>query len=243
MMENLRTARRGTDPEDGRWFSGEPLLKLRRAQEELQWLLDRGYRTGSVIELVGGHYQLSARQRTALQRATSTKECLENRRQKLLDFSMAKEGCIYIDGFNLIITLEVALSQGALILGNDGTLRDLAGLRGTYSVIDKTEKAVEIIGKTLLGLGVPSAKFFLDAPVSNSGRLRGKILEHAESWGFPVEAELVPNPDNILSKLERVVTSDSIILDECKSWFNMSRKIVEDYIEDARIIDFVCYNM
>jgi hypothetical protein len=85
---------------------------------------------------------------------------------------------------------------------------------------------------------VPEAKFFLDAPVSNSGRLRSRILEHAYNWGIPVEVELIPNADPILSKMGRIVTSDSIILDECKSWFNLSREIIEFYIKDAWIIKF-----
>ncbi len=31
----------------------------------------------------------------------------------------------------------------------DGTIRDLAGLRGTYKLIDKTEIAIMMIGETL----------------------------------------------------------------------------------------------
>ena len=38
--------------------------------------------------------------------------------------------------------------------------------------------------------------------------------------------------------MERVVTSDSIILDECKSWFNLSRKIIEENINNPWIISF-----
>jgi len=42
---------------------------LEASQEEIQWLLDRGYKLGTVIEFIGIHYQLTARQRSALQRA------------------------------------------------------------------------------------------------------------------------------------------------------------------------------
>jgi hypothetical protein len=232
-----RSARRGVDVEDDKWFSKKAVLILRKAQEEVEWLLNRGYKIGSVIELIGGHYQLSARQRTALLRAASSSLQVEKRKLKLLPYSAAKDGGINIDGFNLIITLEVALSGGVLILGNDGTIRDLAGLRGTYRVIDKTDKALNLICRLLSELNVPYVKIFLDAPVSNSGRLKTRIYEHSLKWRLPVEVELVPNADPVLSKLERVVTSDSIILDTCKSWFNLSRKLVDDYIKDARIIN------
>lgn len=223
-----RSARRGVDVKDDKWFSKEAVLILRKAQEEVEWLLNRGYKIGSVIELVGGHYQLSARQRTTLLRATSSSLQVEKRKSKLLPYSAAEDGNINIDGFNLIITLEVALSGGVLILGNDGTIRDLAGLRGTYSIIDKTDKALNLIYRLLSELNVSHVKFYLDAPVSNSGRLKTRIYEHSLKWRLPVEVELVPNADPVLSKLERVVSSDSIILDNCKSWFNLSRKLVDD---------------
>ena len=48
----------------------------------------------------------------------------------MLSFDCAKDNCLFIDGFNLIITLEVALSGSSVLLGKDQVLRDLAGLRG-----------------------------------------------------------------------------------------------------------------
>jgi hypothetical protein len=155
----------------------------------------------------------------------------------LLPFDCAKDGPLYIDGFNLIITLEVALSGSPVLLGKDGVYRDLAGLRGTYRLIDKTDTAILLIGKALQELEVPAATFYLDAPVSNSGRLKSRILELSEPWGIPTEVELVPDTDGILANGERTVTGDSVILDACRSWFNLSRKIIDDSIPDAWIVD------
>lgn len=235
--KNQKVSRRGFDEEDYRWFSDEEICKLKKSQEELQWLLNRGYKISSIIELIGGHYQFSARQRIALQRGTASSAQCKIRNKKLINLEIVKENYLYIDGFNLIITLEVALSGGVLILGNDGVIRDLAGLRGTYRLIDKTDIAILLIKKMLQDLKVTQVKFFLDAPVSNSGRLKDRILEILSSSDIAVEVELVPNADVILSKLERVVTADSIILDDCKSWVNLSRKIVEKYIIEAWIVN------
>lgn len=238
-MENLRTAKRGVDPEDERWFSKEALIKLHSAYEEIYYLLNRDYKISSVVDLVGGHYQFSVRQRNALLRATSSEEQLKARKEKQLKLSDARGQEIHIDGFNLIITLEVALSRGVLIMGGDRTLRDLAGLRGTYSIIDKTVEAIELIGKLLNEIEPAAVKFYLDSPVSNSGRLKGKIIEQASSWNFPVEVELAPNADPILSKQGNVITSDSVILDDCRSWLNLSGEIVTQYISKAHIVDFI----
>ena len=232
-----KNVKRGYDPDDEKIFSVENIAKLKIIQEEIQWLLDRGYKMKQIIEFTGNHYLLSSRARTALQRTTSSSADYEKRKSTMLPLECAKDGCLNIDGFNLIITLEVALSGSPIFLGKDGVLRDLAGLKGTYRLIDKTYIALNLIGKILRELNVPMVKFYLDSPVSNSSRLKSKILELSEQWGVPVEVELAHNVDVILADKERVVTGDSIILDVCKSWFNLSRKIIQDYIQDARVID------
>ncbi|HBC32174.1 MAG TPA: DUF434 domain-containing protein [Clostridiales bacterium] len=234
---STKNVKRGFDPDDVKIFSNESIEELKIAQEEIQWLLDRGYKIKQIIEFTGNHYLLSARARTALQRTTSSTADYEKRRSTMLPFGCAKDGCLNIDGFNLIITLEVAMSGSPILLGKDGVFRDLAGLRGTYRLIDKTDTALNLIGKTLQELHVPIVKFYLDSPVSNSGRLKSKILECSGQWGMPVEVELIPNVDAVLAGKERIVTGDSIILDECKSWFNLSRKIIKDHIQDAWMID------
>jgi Uncharacterized conserved protein len=237
-LEEFKEAKRGVDLEDSRWFSEGELRKLRMSQKDVLYLLDRGYKLNSIIDLVGGRFQFSARQRTALQRGTSStkhcKTCLE----KLVPIEAAKESIIHIDGFNLIITLEVALSGGTLLLCNDSTIRDLAGLRGTYRIIDKTYIAASILGNFFDKLQVPKVMFYLDSPVSNSGRLKTLIREISENWYTKVEIELVPNADTILSNMERVITSDSIILDECSSWMNILPDIIDQYIGNARLINF-----
>ena len=234
---STKNTNRGFDPDDVKIFSKDNIEKLKIAQEEIQWLLDRGYKLKQIIEFVGNHHLMPARARTVLQRTTSSTDDYEKRKSTMLPFECTKDGCLHIDGFNLIITLEVALSGSPILLGKDGVFRDLAGLRGTYRLIDKTDTALNLIGKTLKELSVPMVKFYLDSPVSNSGRLKTKILECSQQWGMPVEVELIPNVDSVLSGNERVVTGDSIILDECKSWFNLSRKIIEENMQYAWVID------
>ncbi len=230
------TSRRGSDSEDYKFFSETAVETLRIAQIEIQWLMNRGYKIGPVIDFVGGHYQLSSRQRNALKRSTCTTLQAKKRKETLLPLETAKDSHLILDGFNLIITLEVALCGSVLILGTDGVLRDLAGLRGSYKIIEETNQALDLLGKSLKRLQVSEVKILLDAPISNSGKLRNKILEHSADWGMTVEVDLVPNVDAILSRLERIVTADSVILDTCTSWINLSREIVENRIPNAWII-------
>ena len=54
---------------------------------------------------------------------------------------------LQVDRFNLIILIEIVCSGRMLILGRDGLISDLAGLRGTYKIIDKREIVLILIGE------------------------------------------------------------------------------------------------
>jgi hypothetical protein len=228
--------RRGYVPTDAEQFNNESITKLKAAQEELLFLIDRGYPIKSAATFIGNHYLLSERQRLALVRATAARSEVEMRLQKLITGQRC-DGCVYIDGLNLIITLEVALSGSTLIRCMDGTIRDLAGLRGTYRLIDKTESAIHFIGDKLEAMGACEVVFFLDAPVSNTGRLKSSILELLRRYPFSVSVELVPNVDKVLESKSNVVSSDSIILNKCRSFYNMAADIINERMPDIRIID------
>ncbi len=222
-----KTTRRGYVTRDEKEFGDEYRFKLHKAGEELLFLINRGYNIKGASTFIGNHYLLSERQRLALVRGISRSEDVRNRKSKEVTDSLSGK-TVNIDGFNTIITLEVALSSSLIIKSMDGTIRDLAGLRGTYSLIDKTDIAIKLIGERLGEYKVNEAIFYLDKPVSNSGRLKMRILELLENMQFEVEVETINNVDSVLETKENVVSSDAIIIDKCKSWINMNRYIIDD---------------
>lgn len=143
-----------------------------------------------------------------------------------------------IDGLNIIITLETALSNSLVLRGDDGVLRDVAGLHGTYRIIDKTEKAIELILQTLSNLDVMRAYFILDKPVSNSGSLKQLILAISKNFNIDVEVELDMNPDQLFVGKENVISSDGPVLQRSSNWFNLNSMIVRDMIPDTWIFNF-----
>ena len=231
-----KISKRGFDLNDKRWFSDSELLKLKKAHKEIKWLLDRDYKLESIINFVGGRYQFSTRQRDALKRGTCSSKNEALRKSKEININELKNNTLNIDGFNLIIGLEVALSGGTLIVGDDGLIRDLAGLRGTYKLIDKTDIAIEYLFKYLELNKIKTINIYLDSPVSNSGNLKIRILEHSNQYKIKVNVELVNNADVVLEKLDYVVTSDATILDKCKSYVNLSKNIINEYIHVANLI-------
>jgi hypothetical protein len=125
-----------------------------------------------------------------------------------------------------------------ILRGRDGALRDLAGVHGTYRKVEETLPALRIIGEVLAALDVSACRWLLDSPVSNSGRLKGMILETAAVQGWIWAAELLFNPDAVLSASSEIVaTADSAILDRGPRWFNLARATLERHIPTARVVD------
>ena len=229
--------KRGYSPNDQREFDNQSIDKLLRAGRDLQYLLDRGYHIKGASTFVGNHYLFSERQRLALVRAVSSEKSIQLRKGKEIK-EIPQGSAVNIDGFNTIITLEVALSESLLLKCMDGTIRDLAALRGTYRLIDKTDAAIMLIGKTLEESMAGKAIFYLDAPVSNSGRLKQRILELLSPFHFEVQAEVINNVDTVLQGLDNVVTSDAIILDKCVGWINLNAMMIEKITKDYPYVNF-----
>ena len=165
----------------------------------------------------------------ALARSVLAKEYIQKRIHKEL-LQTGREylpETVYIDGFNTIITLEVVLSGLPVFCCRDGVLRDLAGLRGTYRMIDKTQETVRLLLGHLELLNIPEAVFYLDAPVSNSGRLSGLIRECSHEYHISVQTQIIPDVDRVLEQMEGVISGDAIILNRCKSWLNIMPLVLE----------------
>lgn len=223
-------ARRGFMPADEKDFSPSALETLRTASRHISYLINEGYDIKSASTFVGNHFALAERQRLALVRSISTTGQLDKRRAKELASLEGRE--VWIDGFNTVITLEVMLNDSPLFDCMDGTVRDLAALRGTYRIITETGDAVRILLRTLAELKAASAHILLDAPVSNSGRLKSLIADVKEELGercpFGLDIQLLKEVDKELWSKENVITADAIILDHCISWFNLMAVCVKE---------------
>ena len=114
------------------------------------------------------------------------------------------------------------MSDSILFECMDGTVRDLAALRGTYRLIPETSKAVRMLLMSLQKCKIRKATLLLDEPVSNSGRLKTLIAEIGEEYAFALDIRILRDVDRSLYGKENVITSDSVILDHCGSWVNLA---------------------
>lgn len=230
---------RGRHPEDDRLFSERCLPRLRAGAADLSFLHTRGYAEKAALKLVGDHYQLDARQRMALQRTACSDAALQRRKSHHIEPETLEGAVMAIDGYNLLITVESALSGGILLEGRDGCIRDLASLHGAYHRVEETLPAVSLAGRLLERLHVASILWYFDAPISNSGRMRSLLLETAKEHAWPWRVELLPNPDHFLAACEAVVvSSDSTILDKTERWTNLMPLLIESLRPTPSVLRF-----
>lgn len=229
---------RGPHPKDRTLFSPEHLETLRSAVADLSWLFTRQYAQTSSLKLVGDRYKLTERQRLAVLRSSCSEQSLQIRRARLLPKDQLARQPVAVDGYNLLTTIEAALAKGALFIGRDGCLRDLASIHGTFRRVQETVPALDLIAQWSREQATGPWHWYLDQPVSNSGRLRSLMADFAKDAGCNWEIELVFSPDAVLKKSTAVVvTADSQILDQASRWANVARDIVESKVSDAWIID------
>ncbi len=229
---------RGPHPADAKLFSEKALADLRMAVADYSLLLTKGYAEKSALKLVGDKFSLTERQRIAVMRSACSDQHLESRKSREIPISELRGQLLALDGYNVLITIEAAMSGGIIFKGRDGCFRDLASIHGTYRKVTETIPAVELIGTFLKEAGIEKCLWLLDSPVSNSGRLKTLIGEIAGKNKWEWEIKLTISPDAELIKGDRpAASSDSVILDGCKRWVNLARAIIESRLPNSWVTE------
>lgn len=234
-----RRRHRGPHPEDEHLFRAEAVPRLRSATADLSWLLTRGYADKSSLKLVGDRFRLNDRQRLAVARCACGDDSRDSRERHRLAAEQLRGQALWIDGFNVITSMEAALAGGVILKARDGCYRDMASMHGSYRRVDETLPAIRLIGETISRLGVTRCRWLLDQPVSNSGRLAEMLRQAGEGSRPPWVAEVVADPDPVLirSRDAVVASSDSHILDHASRWFNLARLAIDSHVPEAWFVD------
>jgi hypothetical protein len=228
---------RGPHPEDAALFAPDVQPRLRAAIDDLSWLLTRRYSPISGLKLVGDRYELQQRQRIAVSRCACSDAARDRRLRSRGELTELPQRVLLLDGYNVLTTVEAALAGGVILQARDGCYRDMASVHGTWRKVQETAPAVELLGKLLHDLRMRQAIWYLDRPVSNSGRLKTLLSESAARHDWPWTIELVPDPDSILGAADELVaTADSGILDRCIRWVNLARETVERFVPEAIVV-------
>ena len=220
---------RGPHVRDRVWFGAKSVPALRTAAAELAWLVSRGYAEPSSLKLVGDRHRLCKRQRTAVSRSVCCEAARVGRRRRQTDLPRLSGRALGIDGFNAIITVEAALAGGVILVGRDGATRDLASVHGSCRPVRTPREALGRLAEALAGIRDGPVTWFLDRPVSNSGKLAGLLRETAAAHGLDWAVEVVPDPDWVLCGWSGVIaTSDGGVLDHAGSWLDLPAAALAD---------------
>ncbi|MCB9637604.1 MAG: DUF434 domain-containing protein [Myxococcales bacterium] len=227
---------RGAHPRDDEFFAAKKLQILQEAVFDMSFLFTRSYAEASALKLVGDRYQLHQRQRLAILRSAASTEDLQLFAPKELE--LLKDQALDIDAFNLIILLESASGGGLILKGMDGCYRDLASVHGTYRMVELTSQLVRYLGKWLAQQEVAKVRWWIDQPVSNSGRLAALFREIGQEEGWDWEAETTPYVDREIAQAKGIsVSTDKVIIRRCSKWSNVGRRFVDQMIPSAWIVD------
>lgn len=224
---------RGPAPRDRVLFGPDRVEPLRLAVEELSWLLGRGYTVDASLKLVGDRHALTARQRRAVDRCACSDDARDARRARRMRIEQLAGQVVHVDGFNCVILCESVLSGAPVFAGRDGALRDLASVHGTWRRVTETPRAISALAGVLTAAAAEHVVWWLDRPVSNSGRLAA-MLRDAGDW----DVRLAQHVDRRLAEQDGVVASaDAWVMDRCPAWVDLPRAVLERAKPDAWLVE------
>jgi hypothetical protein len=202
----------------------QPLLE---AALDLRYLLGRGYPRELGLKLTGDRWALDAAGRQILRRGIFAPDEANRRRERLLPLSRASERKVAIDGHNVIITLEVAMNGGRLVLADDGLVRDIAQLGRNHQPDAKTLAAARLMVGSLAHAGAASALILLDAPLPRSGQLAARLRELLIEAGLKGEARALAVPEKELAGFAGLVaSSDRVVIDQAAEPLDLAGEII-----------------
>lgn len=200
---------------------------LQNAAEDFRYFLNRRYPRKAALELVGNRYGLTFDERHLLHRGVFSRMDSQARRKKKVSVREIRNKDLAIDGHNVLITIEAALSGRPLVLADDGFIRDISGLSGSFAKSGITEAAIQLILDVLKKWKPRKTLFLFDAPISMSGKLAEEIRDRLKRENLLGDAMAVKVPEKILIGFPGVIaTSDTAIINPSKKVLDLAGYII-----------------
>jgi len=212
---------------------------LRTAAVDFRYLLDRSYPRSASLQLVGNRYSLDRLHREVLHRGVFARKEAKQRRKRLVGPEELVDHRLLVDGHNVIITTESRFAGRPLIAANDGLIRDVAGISHRYRISSLTHEAIDTLFQVLHTYAPKETRFFLDAPIRQSGELAAELRAALKRWNLAGNAEALKVPERRLIGSESIVaSSDSAVLDEIQRGFDLAATAIKSLPERVHLIDF-----
>ncbi len=205
---------------------------LQEAASDFRHLLNRGYPRKPVLELIGNRYHLSYDQRHLLHRGIFSKLDARTRKAKQITLKGLCHQELAIDGYNVLITIEAALSGRPLILSDDGFVRDISGLSGNFKKTGLTDEAIDFVLNLLEKARPAHTLFLFDSPISRSGLLAKEVRKKLKDRALFGDAQALKVPEKVLLGFKGIVaTSDTAIIDQATEVLDLAGHIIRSQIK------------
>ncbi|WP_130733906.1 DUF434 domain-containing protein [Flavobacterium sp. J27] len=230
---------RGKEAKDDFFFETLKFrIAIHEATKDMHYLLTRGYSEKNALSLVGNRYKLASRQQKAVQGMSASNKQVMLRKKNEIQYEGLACKKLVIDGFNLLILLESALSNAYIFKGLDGCYRDLSSVHRNYKMVNQTEQAINLVFNFFKESKLYNIQWIFDKQVSNSGRIKAKIEAVAVFNNLNWSVFLEDNADKTLIERDAiVVSSDKIVLDHAKLWFNLAGYLIEQKLTSKVIFN------
>ena len=126
---------------------------------------------------MGNRYALPREARQILHRGVFADDVASARRAKLQPLSQLAGQPLALDGHNVLITLESALTGRVLVAADDGFIRDVAQLSGAYRDSPATRRALALLADYVSRSRPGLLTVLYDAPMQRSGELARETRE------------------------------------------------------------------
>ena len=143
--------------------------RFRGAAIDFHYLLNRGFPRKTSLELIGNRYALSFDQRHLLHRGIFSDSDATARKGKRVSLQRLRNRKVAIDGHNVLITVEAALTGRPLVSSNDGFIRDISGLSGNFRKTKLTDEAIRLVLDVLRKARPLYSLFFSTPPSVKAG--------------------------------------------------------------------------
>jgi hypothetical protein len=207
---------------------------FRDSVHDLIWLLDRGYPKKPSIDIVGNKYRMNHQERMILYRGVFDTEGASRRKKKLIDPFISPPERLFIDFYNVLLTIFSYLRGMPVFRALDGYLRDTSELFGKFKLETIIRRCIDLVVDYIKDLNaIEYIGIFLDRP-RNGGRdiekLKSYIEDKAEEIPQSVVVRVVTSVDSEI-KLEStsdtaVATSDSEIIERAEKVIDIPGHII-----------------
>ncbi|MBN1187506.1 MAG: DUF434 domain-containing protein [Bacteroidales bacterium] len=202
---------------------------LKEAVSDYYLLLNHGYPQKSILKMVGDRFRLTGSQRSLLYRGVCKKSEAELRLKKIIT-EPPSGSKLFIDGYNVLLTMANYLAGRPVFISIDGLLRDSGEIHGKIRKSKMFNQAVDNLIETMKYLDLQEVNIYLDEPVSHSAELAVALNIMFSDNDMPGKAEVVRYPDHHLKNVSKgiLATSDSVIIDKTTcTVFDLARFTLE----------------